>query len=143
MPIKINPALLSAVGSSDNTNPGDNSNNTSGSDIPNTYNPKWPMIASAAGSLADILTTQHALGQGGIETNPFLPQNRVGNALALAGTNLATQYLIHRLAKNHPNWAKFVGYGTAADSGLSALNNMGIINYRFKHPTPTLGPSRK
>lgn len=87
---------------------------------------KWPMIAALLGGAGDVITTQMNLARtGGRENNPMLPQNRLGNGLALsglyAGNALLTKYLNDH---GHPAIAKILGYGGGVDGGLSAITNL-------------------
>ena len=89
---------------------------------------KWPMIATGLAGLGDIVSTQRNLANNGREFNPLVPQNRVGNAAVLGAGYLGNIALQYYLAKHgHPNIAKTLGYGMAAEGGYSAIAN----TYRY------------
>lgn len=89
---------------------------------------KWPVIAALAGGALDTATTQMGLAKGGIEMNPMLPQNRLGNGLALGGSYLGAALLSHLLSTHgHPTLGKIVGYGAGADGALFGAHNIGTL----------------
>lgn len=57
----------------------------------------------------DLATTQVVLSQGGVERNPFVPQQRAGNLLVGSAASVADIYLLHKISEKHPKVAKTIG----------------------------------
>jgi hypothetical protein len=83
-----------------------------------------PMLLAALGDGADMATTQMALSRGGVEKNPLVPQNRIGNAAVLGAEAGLLQYLIHHFGPNHPKLAMALGAGTAGLGAYAAAHNL-------------------
>lgn len=91
---------------------------------------KWPMLAALLGGAADVASTQYGLSRGKVEQNPFLPQGRVGNGLALSGAYIGNALLSKYLSDHgHPTIGKILGYGGGIDGAASALHNVGLFKW--------------
>jgi hypothetical protein len=102
---------------------------------PTQEKPNWvpPFAANLAGGLGDIISTQIGLSKGGEEKGFLMPQNRIGNALALGGSHAITALLSKYLMEhNHPLLGKILGYGHGAIGGHATVHNINSIKQMAK-----------
>lgn len=87
--------------------------------------PAAPYLVMVAGNVADLWTTQSAIGRGALETNPVLAgSSRATLALAKVGGTVAFAVVMRALeAHGHPTIAKWFGYVDGAAMFAVAAHN--------------------
>ena len=83
------------------------------------------LITLALLRAGDMATTQRVLAQGGgIESGPFLPQNRTANLLVGVGATGAELYGLQKIAEKHKALGVTLTVGAILAEGYAVRHNL-------------------